>query len=829
MLDHIAEQIDMEAAVIADFAKRTPTRYEQLATIKQRFGYRDLTHPLRREVSLWLKDQAIGVTDRQLLLSQLHHELRRRNIVNPGISVTERMAGEAMYAAESNIIAQTDMLFAPGTRRSLDRLVDDNRTKRQSRLSWLREPDPRIAGKSLFSILSKLDLLRGTGVEDVTVDPAFEPRMVQFAKEGLRYTAQALQQMGRSRRRVILFATLRDLERSLVDAAITMFGALVGRAYLRARKRLEQSLATSADTGRKRLLRVANVLEALTAAARTDGDMRQAVEAVAPLDLIEQDAALIRRTAKPTPSNTVGELAPDYKTFKRLGPLFLKAIALEGRASTRGLRDALAILAALEGDWRRPLPDNVPVGHIERRWRPHVFSEGGINRTFWELATYFALSSALASGDIWVSTSKLHQSLDTLLVRPKGALPTTRIGLLPNVDSWLADREKTLDAALRGVAERLSDGNSVLFTGDKLRFPKEPKAIESERDAAKRLAQRCYNLIPAVRITDVLSQVEQWTGFISHFGHVSSGLPPSHEKAFLATLIAEATNLGLSRMAEICSAGSRRVLMRTQTWHMREETFEAALACLTDAIHAQPLSSWFGEGWRASADGQAFHLGGAGEAGGQVNAHYGRDPVVKIYTTITDRYAPLHQTVIAGTAGEAIHALDGILGHESSVTVSALHVDGGGVSDIVFAIMSLLGLNFEPRIPRLSDRRLYAFEPAKRYGRLAPLFGHRLNRDLIRSHWPDVEAVVDALRAKSVTPSLILKKLSAYRQQNSLAAALREIGRIERTLFTLRWFEDPQLRQLVTGELNKGEARNSLARAVAFHRLGRFRDRGLEN
>lgn len=80
-----------------------------------------------------------------------------------------------------------------------------------------------------------------------------------------------------------------------------------------------------------------------------------------------------------------------------------------------------------------------------------------------------------------------------------------------------------------------------------------------------------------------------------------------------------------------------------------------------------------------------------------------------------------------------------------------------------------------------------------------------------------------------VTPSLILKKLSAYRQQNSLAAALREIGRIERTLFTLRWFEDPELRRLVTAELNKGEAKNSLSRAVAFHRLGRFRDRGHEN
>ena len=63
----------------------------------------------------------------------------------------------------------------------------------------------------------------------------------------------------------------------------------------------------------------------------------------------------------------------------------------------------------------------------------------------------------------------------------------------------------------------------------------------------------------------------------------------------------------------------------------------------------------------------------------------------------------------------------------------------------------------------------------------------------------------------------------------NLAAALREVGRIERTLFTLRWFKDPALRQLVTAEFNKGEARNSLARAVAFHRLGRFRYRGLEN
>src|SRR3546814_7001204 len=68
----------------------------------------------------------------------------------------------------------------------------------------------------------------------------------------------------------------------------------------------------------------------------------------------------------------------------------------------------------------------------------------------------------------------------------------------------------------------------------------------------RHLTLACYGMLPATRITDVLSQVERWTVFTQHFGHVSTGLPPGDEQAFLATLIAEATNLGLSRMAEVC-------------------------------------------------------------------------------------------------------------------------------------------------------------------------------------------------------------------------------------------------------------------------------------
>ena len=78
-------------------------------------------------------------------------------------------------------------------------------------------------------------------------------------------------------------------------------------------------------------------------------------------------------------------------------------------------------------------------------------------------------------------------------------------------------------------------------------------------------------------------------------------------------------------------------------------------------------------------------------------------------------------------------------------------------------------------------------------------------------------------------PSIVLKKLVAHRRQNRLDFALQEVGRIERTLFTLDWLESKALRQQCQAGLNKGEARHFLAQAVFVHKQGRLRDPKFEN
>jgi TnpA family transposase len=80
-------------------------------------------------------------------------------------------------------------------------------------------------------------------------------------------------------------------------------------------------------------------------------------------------------------------------------------------------------------------------------------------------------------------------------------------------------------------------------------------------------------------------------------------------------------------------------------------------------------------------------------------------------------------------------------------------------------------------------------------------------------HWDDVLRMATSIRSGTATASAMLKKLSGYPRQNGLAIALPDIGRVERSLFMLGSFSDPELRRRTGLGLNKGEARNFIVAA----------------
>lgn len=178
---------------------------------------------------------------------------------------------------------------------------------------------------------------------------------------------------------------------------------------------------------------------------------------------------------------------------------------------------------------------------------------------------------------------------------------------------------------------------------------------------------------------------------------------------------------------------------------------------------------------------------------------------------------------------DSTYVLDGLLYHESDLRVEEHYTDTAGFTDHVFALMHLLGFRFAPRIRDLGDTKLYIPRGETAYTALRPMIGGTLNVKVIRAHWDEILRLATSIKLGTVTASLMLRKLGSYPRQNDLAVALRELGRIdERTLFILDWLQSVELRRRVHAGLNKGEARNALARAVFFYRLGEIRDRSFE-
>ena len=296
----------------------------------------------------------------------------------------------------------------------------------------------------------------------------------------------------------------------------------------------------------------------------------------------------------------------------------------------------------------------------------------------------------------------------------------------------------------------------------------------------------------------------------------------------LNVLLAEGINLSLGKMADSTNTHDYWELMRLSRWHVEGEAFARALAMVIEAQARLPMATFWGPGTTASSDGQFFPTTRQGEAMNLVNARYGSEPGLKAYTHVSDRFGPFATQIIPATAGEAPYILDGLLMNETGRRIREQYADTGGFTDHVFAVTSILGYRFVPRIRDLPSKRIYVFEPAACPKELRGLIGGKLRQSMIASNWPDILRLGATLAAGTVAPSLILRKLAAYPRRNDLAAALREVGRIERTLFMIDWALDPAMQRRAQIGLNKGESHHALKNALRIGRQGEIRDRSTE-
>ena len=169
--------------------------------------------------------------------------------------------------------------------------------------------------------------------------------------------------------------------------------------------------------------------------------------------------------------------------------------------------------------------------------------------------------------------------------------------------------------------------------------------LESEvPDAAEALKWELNSFLPNVHITDLLAEVDGWTGFADKFTHLRTGDVVRNRSAILATVLADATNLSPKRMALAWRSNvSERQISWACLFHVRPETYKAAQAAIIDAHSAHPHGALWGAGATSSSDGQFFRASDRAAGRNDVNLHYGSEPGTKFYSHLSDQYGYFDQ------------------------------------------------------------------------------------------------------------------------------------------------------------------------------------------
>ena len=248
--------------------------------------------------------------------------------------------------------------------------------------------------------------------------------------------------------------------------------------------------------------------------------------------------------------------------------------------------------------------------------------------------------------------------------------------------------------------------------------------------------------------------------------------------------------------------------------HISVATLEAAQRDVIDEYARFELPNHWGKRNVAIADGTQMELRDNNLLAERHIRYGGHGGIA--YHHISATYIALFSNFIACGVWEAVYILDGLLKNTSSFDVDTVHADTQGQSEPVFGLAHLLGIKLLPRMRTWNDAAFYRPSRETKYLHIDALFTDAINWELIETHWQDLMQVVLSIQAGKVLPSMLLRKLSSHNRQNKLYLAFRELGRVERTLFLLRYVSEVELRQSIRAETTKVESYNDFLDWIGF-------------
>lgn len=471
---------------------------------------------------------------------------------------------------------------------------------------------------------------------------------------------------------------------------------------------------------------------------------------------------------------------------------------------------------------------NAPTDFLVPQEKTVLISEDGKFRTsLYKALLFIHVANAVKSGALNLIHSEKYRPLDDYLIsktdwQNKRAEYFERANLTEFADckTVLNSFKSALDKQYRQTNQNFKAGKNPYFSvlKDGKIDVKTPKQEESESLPLKTFfpAQKYISMI------EVLATVNQATNFLDEFEHWQ----PKYQrkkpdaKTFFAGIIGYGCDIGHRKLAQISSEINENELENVVRWYFSLQNVHAANDRILQFVSQLDLPNIYlskSEKLHTSSDGRKREVDDDSLNANYSFKYFGQNKGSASITFIDPRNFMWYSVVISSAEREAAYVIDGLM--HNNVVKSDIHsTDTHGYTEVIFASTCFLGFEFAPRIKKLNKQKLYAFESRKHYEEqeFVLLPSRRIRESLIENHWDDILRFIATIQLKITTASQLFRRLNSYSKQHSLYSALKEFGKIQKSLFILKYYDDCSFRQAIESQLNRVENSNKFSKAVSF-------------
>lgn len=824
----IVRQLKLEEPLLADlnqYGNRAQTKSDHLLVIEKHLGFHKFNDADLQYLTNWLLAQAMEHDRPIVLLRFIIDKLKQDKITRPPLALLERLVGAAREQARQKTYQLLSEVLSNNCKSALDNLLEIDKTKGKTLLTWLRQRSVSNSPESICQTLAKICYLEEFGVNKWNLSNLNFNRLKFLSRLGKTSTNQALQRSVIEKRYPILVAFVFHALEELIDEVIELFDQSLSQAYTRSKNSLKKHQEQVQEDINEKVRLLKTIGSIILDETISDSLLRHELYEKVTLDKLRLAIDDCGKLMRPENDKGLDYFVNRFAYLRQYTPEFLRQLKFQSSQDNDPVLEAVKILKNMNDSGVRKVPNDAPTDFINNSWGYYVFRGDKLERSYYELCTLWELRHRLRSGDIWVNGGRRYNNPEHYLI-PKQQWAKMKdevcelLQIQQNSEDRILQRKLEVNELLRQLNSQIAKDPKIKIVNKQLVIT--PLEAEEEPESLKKLRELITDRLPQVGLTDIVMEVNYWLNLVECFHHAGNQTPNEEEfQIYLfAAILSEATNIGAEAMAIAADLDCERIIWY-KNWYLREETIEAARNRLVNFQHEQILAKHFGDGTFSSSDGRRIPVAVKTRTAKAFVKYFGYETGLNFYSWTSDQFSQYGGKVTSPTMREATLVLDAILDNETELNIERHTTDTAGYTEIIFALFDLLGLRFDPRIRNIGDQRLYYIGDKPGYANVAEILSDPIKTKLIADNWDEMLRLAASLKKGWVTASLFISKLQAMPQKSNLAKALQEYGKISKTISILRYALSEQHRMEITTQLNKGEAIHDLQQFLHLGREGK--------